>query len=66
MQDGKIEGETMDLRLGGRTALITGASKGIGLSVAQWFAREGVHVNLVARSGEALKKEAAAIAAACR
>jgi NAD(P)-dependent dehydrogenase (short-subunit alcohol dehydrogenase family) len=53
----------MDLQLAGRTALITGSSKGIGLSVAQWFAREGVHVCLVARSEEALKKEAAAIRA---
>jgi NAD(P)-dependent dehydrogenase (short-subunit alcohol dehydrogenase family) len=64
MQKSKVEGKTMELKLAGRTALITGASKGIGLSVAQWFAREGVHVNLVARSGEALKKEAAEIAAA--
>ena len=30
----------MDLKLSGRTALITGSSKGIGLSVAQWFARD--------------------------
>jgi NAD(P)-dependent dehydrogenase (short-subunit alcohol dehydrogenase family) len=51
----------MDLKLSGRTALVTGSSKGIGLAVAQWFAREGVHVCLVARSGEVLKKEAAAI-----
>jgi 3-oxoacyl-[acyl-carrier protein] reductase len=51
----------MDLNLSGRTALITGSSKGIGLAVAQWFAREGVHVCLVARSAEALEKEAAAI-----
>jgi NAD(P)-dependent dehydrogenase (short-subunit alcohol dehydrogenase family) len=51
----------MDLKLSGRTALVTGSSKGIGLAVAQWFAREGVHVCLVARSGETLKKEAAAI-----
>jgi len=54
----------MDLKLAGRTALITGSSKGIGLGVAQWFAREGVNVDLVARSGEALEKEAAAIRAA--
>ncbi len=51
----------MDLKLTGRTALITGSSKGIGLAVAQWFAREGVHVCLVARSAEVLKKEAAII-----
>jgi 3-oxoacyl-[acyl-carrier protein] reductase len=51
----------MDLKLSGRTALITGSSKGIGLSVAQWFAREGVHVCLAARSAELLDKEAATI-----
>jgi 3-oxoacyl-[acyl-carrier protein] reductase len=51
----------MDLKLSGRTALITGSSKGIGLSVAQWFAREGVHVCMVARSAERLEKEGAAI-----
>jgi 3-oxoacyl-[acyl-carrier protein] reductase len=52
----------MDLKLSGRTALITGSSKGIGLSVAQWFAREGVNVCMVARSGEKLEKEGNAIA----
>jgi 3-oxoacyl-[acyl-carrier protein] reductase len=51
----------MDLQLSGRTALITGSSKGIGLSVAQWLAREDVHLCLVARSGDRLEKEAAAI-----
>jgi 3-oxoacyl-[acyl-carrier protein] reductase len=51
----------MDLGLTDRTALITGSSKGIGLAVAQWFAREGVHVCLVARSAELLAREAAAI-----
>jgi NAD(P)-dependent dehydrogenase (short-subunit alcohol dehydrogenase family) len=55
------EGKTMDLKLAGRTALITGSSKGIGLAVAQWFAREGVNVCLVARSAEVLEREAAAI-----
>jgi 3-oxoacyl-[acyl-carrier protein] reductase len=53
----------MDLKLSGRTALVTGSSKGIGLSVAQWFAREGVHVCLVARSADRLEREAAAIRA---
>jgi 3-oxoacyl-[acyl-carrier protein] reductase len=51
----------MDLKLSGRTALITGSSKGIGLAVAQWFAREGVNVCLVARSDKLLATEAAAI-----
>src|SRR5271154_275055 len=52
----------MDLKLTGRTALVTGSSKGIGLAVAQWFAREGVNVCLVARSGDRLEQEGAAIA----
>src|SRR6202140_442524 len=52
----------MDLKLTGRPALVTGSSKGIGLAVAQWFAREGVNVCLVARSGDRLDKEGAAIA----
>jgi 3-oxoacyl-[acyl-carrier protein] reductase len=51
----------MDLKLAGRTVLVTGSSKGIGLSVAQWFAREGVNVCMVARSGEQLEKEGDAI-----
>ena len=51
----------MDLKLSGRTALVTGSSKGIGLAVAQWLAREGVHVCLVARSGDKLEREGAAI-----
>ena len=53
----------MDLKLRGRTALVTGASKGIGLGIAQWFAKEGVNLCLVARSGELLDREAQAIRA---
>jgi NAD(P)-dependent dehydrogenase (short-subunit alcohol dehydrogenase family) len=53
----------MDLKLRGRTALVTGASKGIGLAIAQWFAKEGVNLCLVARSGELLDREAQAIRA---
>jgi 3-oxoacyl-[acyl-carrier protein] reductase len=51
----------MDLQLTGRTALITGGSKGIGLATAKWFAAEGVDVALVARSADDLAKAAEAI-----
>jgi NAD(P)-dependent dehydrogenase (short-subunit alcohol dehydrogenase family) len=51
----------MDLKLAGRTVLVTGASKGIGLGIAHWFAREGCHLRLAARSKDLLEREAAAI-----
>jgi NAD(P)-dependent dehydrogenase (short-subunit alcohol dehydrogenase family) len=51
----------MDLKLAGRTVLVTGASKGIGLGIAQWFAREGCQLRLAARSKDLLEREAAAI-----
>jgi hypothetical protein len=44
----------MNLELSGRTALVTGASRGIGFSVAKSLAREGCHVSLVARDANAL------------
>lgn len=40
--------------LDGRTAIITGASRGIGRAIATLFADEGANVTLVARSADAL------------
>jgi len=43
-------------RLSGRTALITGASRGIGRATAMLFAREGAHCILTARTTGALEE----------
>src|SRR5581483_1661614 len=51
----------MDLGLSGRTAIVTGASKGIGLAVAEGLAAEGCNVHLVSRSAEQLERAAATI-----
>ena len=53
----------MDLNLGGKAALVTGASRGIGASIAQELAREGVQVCLAARDKAKLEDVATSIAA---
>ncbi len=54
----------MDLELANRTALVTGASMGIGRAIARGLAREGVRLAIVARRGELLEKLAEEIVAA--
>ena len=48
----------MDLSLDGRTAIVCGASSGIGLAVAEALAGEGANVTLFARRREVLEPEA--------
>ena len=51
----------MDMGIKGRHAVVTGASRGIGLAIAQGLAAEGVNVALVARNAETLDVEVSKI-----
>jgi 3-oxoacyl-[acyl-carrier protein] reductase len=48
----------MDLHLTGRTAIVCGASAGIGLACAEALAAEGANIAMLARGREALEREA--------
>jgi NAD(P)-dependent dehydrogenase (short-subunit alcohol dehydrogenase family) len=51
----------MDLRLSGKTAIVTGASRGIGLAITRALIGEGVRVVAAAREGADELREAGAI-----
>ena len=48
----------MDLGLSGRTAIVCGASAGMGLAIAEALAAEGANVSMFARRREVLEREA--------
>jgi len=53
----------MDLDLRGRTAVVCGASSGMGLAIAEGLAAEGANVAMFARRGDTLEREAERIGA---
>jgi len=53
----------MDLGLKGRTAIVCGASSGLGLATAEALAAEGANVTMFARRRDALEREADRIGA---
>jgi 3-oxoacyl-[acyl-carrier protein] reductase len=54
----------MDLRLKGKSVLVTGGSKGIGLACAKAFAGEGCRLHLAARNRERLDEAARSLGGA--
>jgi 3-oxoacyl-[acyl-carrier protein] reductase len=56
-------GGGLDLGLDGRTAIVCGASSGLGLATAEALAREGANVAMFARRRELLEREAERIGA---
>jgi 3-oxoacyl-[acyl-carrier protein] reductase len=55
----------MDLKLNGKVAVITGASRGIGRAIAQRLAEEGMRLVLTARSQDQLETLAGSLSCEC-
>jgi 3-oxoacyl-[acyl-carrier protein] reductase len=51
----------MDLQLKGKTAVVTGASRGIGRAIAELFADEGANVAICARNADQVAEAVAAL-----
>ncbi len=53
----------MDLGLSGRTAIVLGASQGMGLAISEGLAAEGANVAMFARRADVVEREAGRIGA---
>ena len=51
------EHKERDMRLAGKTALITGGNSGIGFATAQQFVKEGAYVFITGRSQTKLMRQ---------
>lgn len=60
----RVDGAALRRRVGGRTVVVTGASRGVGRAVAARCAAAGAHVVLLARDGGALASVADRLTAA--
>jgi 3-oxoacyl-[acyl-carrier protein] reductase len=56
--------KSMDLGIKGRSAIVTGGSRGIGRETARQFLEEGVRVTICGRNGETLERARAELAEA--
>ena len=56
----------MNLQLDGKTALVTGSTKGIGFAIAKWLAAEGANVIVNGRTGDSARAAAEKIGTGAR